>query len=111
MTLVREKAENDKAQGLEQRTKLEKQYNPIINATKESTNKITDELKNNRAIAESQKGAWKSSWISAKLNPRKNFKIKDRRNSANFLENQDFCLKNCENYSAYKSAKISTRKI
>ena len=67
LTLVREKAENEKAQGLEQRIKLEKQYNPIINATKESTNKITDELKNNRAIAESQKGGWKRNFAQSAI--------------------------------------------
>ena len=59
LTLVRQKAENEKAKGLEQQIKLEKQYNPIIKATKESSNKITDELKNSRAIAENQKGVWR----------------------------------------------------
>ena len=59
LSLIRAKAENEKAKGLEQQIKLEKQYNPIIKATKESTNKIADELKNNRAIVEGQKESWK----------------------------------------------------
>lgn len=39
LSIVREKAENEKAKGLEQQIKLEKQFNPIINATKQSTDK------------------------------------------------------------------------
>ena len=76
LAFVRQKAENEKAQGLEQRIKLEKQYNPIINATKESANRITDELKNNRAIAEGQKRSWRRDFtqpaIEYYLNLKKN---------------------------------------
>ena len=59
LSLIRAKAENEKAKGLEQQIQLEKQYNPIIKATKESTDKIANELKNNRAIVEDQKEGWK----------------------------------------------------
>ena len=64
---VRNKAENEKAQGLEQQIKLEKQYNPIIKATKESTNKITDELKSNRALTEGKNGAWKRDFAKSAI--------------------------------------------
>ena len=67
LAFVRNKAENEKAQGLEQQIKLEKQYNPIIKATKESTNKITDELKSSRTIAESQKGSWKRNFAKSAI--------------------------------------------
>jgi hypothetical protein len=76
LSLVREKAENEKAKGLEQQIKLEKQFNPIINATKQSTDKITNELKKNRAVPEGLKGIWKKNYaqpaIDYYLNVKKN---------------------------------------
>ena len=76
LSLIRQKAENEKAKGLEQQIKLEKQYNPIIKATKQSTNKITEELKNNRAIGEGQRGIWRRNFaqsaIEYYLNQKKN---------------------------------------
>ena len=76
LSLIRQKAENEKARGLEQQIKLEKQYNPIIKATKQSTNKITEELKNNRAIGEGQRGIWRRNFaqsaIEYYLNQKKN---------------------------------------
>ena len=42
------RTENEKAGDLQQRMELEKQYSPLIEASKESTNRITKELKNNR---------------------------------------------------------------
>ena len=56
---LRVKSENDKAEGLEQRTQLEKTFSPIIKATKDSTQEITKELKTNRDIVEKEKGYWK----------------------------------------------------
>ena len=67
LAFVRNKAENEKARGLEQQIKLQKQYNPIITATKESTNRITDELKSSRAVAESQKGYWKRDFAKSAI--------------------------------------------
>ena len=67
LSLIRAKAENEKAKGLEQQIKLEKQYNPIIKATKESTNKIADELKNSRAIVEGQKEGWKPNFSDSAI--------------------------------------------
>ena len=67
LVLIRNKAENEKAQGLEQQIKLEKQYNPIIKATKESTNKITNELKSSRTLAEGQKGYWKRNFAKSAI--------------------------------------------
>ena len=76
LSLIRQKAENEKARGLEQQIKLEKQYNPIIKATKQSTNKLTEELKSNRAIGEGQRGAWRRNFaqpaIEYYLNQKKN---------------------------------------
>ena len=57
---VRNKAENDKAVGLQQQIQLQKSYTPLISATQESTKQITEELKNNRAINE--KGYWQESF-------------------------------------------------
>ena len=56
---IQQKAENDKAEGLQQQIQLEKTYTPLIKATQESTKKITEELKNNRAKVEKEKGYWK----------------------------------------------------
>ena len=47
-------AENDKAQGLQKQVQLRQQYSPIIQATHESTQKITDQLKSN-----SEQQPWK----------------------------------------------------
>ena len=65
---LRDKAENDKAEGLKQRVELEKQYRPLIEATKDSSNKITTELKNNRSIKESEKGYWKPNFVRPAIN-------------------------------------------
>ena len=48
------RTENEKAGDLQQRIELEKQYSPLIEASKESTNKITKELKNNRVKEEEE---------------------------------------------------------
>ena len=56
---LRAKAENDKARGMVQQIQLEKTYTPLIKATQESTSKITQELKNNRAVKENEKSYWK----------------------------------------------------
>ena len=37
--------ENDEAKGLEQQVQLQKTFTPLIKATQESTNDITEELK------------------------------------------------------------------
>lgn len=60
---IRHKAENDKAQGLQQQIELNKQYEPLIKATKDSANKITTELKSNRSIKELDKGNWKRNFV------------------------------------------------
>ena len=49
---IKQKYENEKAIGLQQRIDLEKQYQPLLRATEDSTRKITTELKNNRALSE-----------------------------------------------------------
>lgn len=80
---LRVKSENDKAQGLEQQTELEKTFSPIIKATKDSTQEITKELKTNRSITESEKGYWKPNfakpaidyYLSLNKNIDKNFGI------------------------------------
>ena len=53
---IRQKYENEKAIGLQQKIAYEKQHQPLIRATEDSTRKITTELKNNRAVSE--KGYW-----------------------------------------------------
>ena len=60
---IRGKAENDKAQGLQQQIDLNKQYEPLIKATKDSASKITTELKSNRSIKEIDKGYWKQNFV------------------------------------------------
>ena len=42
---LQEKYENDKAVGLQQRIAFEKQYQPLLKASKESSKDITKELK------------------------------------------------------------------
>ena len=49
---LRAEAENNKAKGLTQQMQIVKTYTLLIKATQESTNKITQELKNNRGIKE-----------------------------------------------------------
>ena len=62
------RTENEKAGDLQQRIELEKQYTPLIEASKESTNKITKELKNNRAKEEGTvKGYWKPGYAKPAL--------------------------------------------
>ena len=46
---IQNKSENEKALGLQQRINLEKQYQPLIEATKDSTKQITT-LRSQRKI-------------------------------------------------------------
>ena len=55
---LKEKSLNDKAEGLQRQIQLEKAFTPVVQATKESTAKITEEIKKNRAVKESDKGYW-----------------------------------------------------
>ena len=71
---IRHKAENDKAQGLQQQIELNKQYEPLIKATKDSTSKITTELKNNRSIKEIDKGNWKQNFVKPAIDYYMNLK-------------------------------------
>ena len=86
---IQNKSENEKALGLQQRINLEKQYQPLIQATKDSTNKITTELKNSRSIKESNTGYWNSDFVkpaidyylSLKTNRDKYYGIQKRGNT------------------------------
>ena len=55
---LKEKSLNDKAEGMQRQIQLEKAFTPVVQATKESTAKITEEIKKNRAVKESEKGYW-----------------------------------------------------
>ena len=65
---LRAKAENDKARGLTQQIQLVKTYTPLIKATQESSNKITEELKNNRAVKEEHNPFWKETYTKPAIN-------------------------------------------
>ena len=65
---LRAKAENDKARGLTQQIQLVKTYTPLIKATQESTSKITEELKNNRAVKEDHKLFWNETYAKSAIN-------------------------------------------
>ena len=65
---LRAKAENDKARGLTQQIQLVKSYTPLIKATQESSSKITEELKNNRAVNEDNKPFWKETYTKPAIN-------------------------------------------
>ena len=65
---LRAKAENDKARGLTQQIQLVKTYTPLIKATQESSSKITEELKNNRAVNEDNKPFWKETYTKPAIN-------------------------------------------
>ena len=57
---LKQKSENDKTDNILQKLELEQTYQPIINASKESTTKITNEIKKNRSGHGSKKeGYWK----------------------------------------------------
>ena len=64
---LQEKYENDKAVGLQQRIAFEKQYQPLLKASKESSKDITTELKKNRTIKELDKGYWKPGYVKPAL--------------------------------------------
>ena len=64
---LQEKYENDKAVGLQQRIAFEKQYQPLLKASKESSKDITTELKKNRTIKEIDKGYWKPAYVKPAL--------------------------------------------
>ena len=65
---LRVKAENDKARGLTQQIQLVKTYTPLIKATQESTSKITQEIKNNRAVKENNNPFWKETYAKPAIN-------------------------------------------
>ena len=74
---IKQKYENEKAIGLQQRIDLEKQYQPLLRATEDSTKKITTELKNNRALSE--KGYWNPNFAKSAIDTYLNLKTnKDR---------------------------------
>ena len=62
---LQQKYENEKAIGLQQRIELEKQYEPLISATKDSASKITTELKMKRSMSE--KGLWKPEFAKSAI--------------------------------------------
>ena len=62
---LQQKYENEKAIGLQQRIELEKQYEPLISATKDSASKITTELKMKRSMSE--KGMWKPEFAKSAI--------------------------------------------
>ena len=64
---LQEKYKNDKAVGLQQRIAFEKQYQPLLKASKESSKDITKELKKNRIIKELDKGYWKPDYAKPAL--------------------------------------------
>ena len=55
---IKDKTLDDKAEGLQRKRQIEEVFSPVVGATKESTTKITDEIKKNRAVNESVKGYW-----------------------------------------------------
>ena len=55
---LKEKSLNDKAEGMQRQIQLEKAFTPVVQATKESTAKITEDIKKNRSVTESEKGYW-----------------------------------------------------
>lgn len=73
---IRERSEDEKAQGLRTRVRLSEAFSPIVEATKESTSKITEEIKKSRAVTESGKAYWEpdftKSAIDYYLNLKKN---------------------------------------
>ena len=62
---LQQKYENEKAVGLQQKIELEKQYEPLISATKDSASKITTELKMKRSMSE--KGLWKPEFAKSAI--------------------------------------------
>ena len=62
---LQQKYENEKAVGLQQKMELEKQYEPLISATKDSASKITTELKSKRSMSE--KGIWKPGFAKSAI--------------------------------------------
>ena len=59
---IRDKDENERAVGMQRKIELERKFNPIVQATKESTSQITEEIRKNRAVHEKQKGYWDKSF-------------------------------------------------
>ena len=62
---LQQKYENEKAIGLQQKIEFEKQYEPLISATKDSASKITTELKMKRSMSE--KGMWKPEFAKSAI--------------------------------------------
>ena len=62
---LQQKYENEKAIGLQQKIEFEKQYEPLISATKDSASKITTELKMKRSMSE--KGLWKPEFAKSAI--------------------------------------------
>ena len=64
---VRDRTEDEKAQGMRSKVQLTKAFSPIVEATKESTSKITEEIKKSRAIAESGKAYWEKDFAKSAI--------------------------------------------
>ena len=64
---IRERAEDEKAQGMRTKVQLSKAFSPIVDATKESTSKITQEMKKGRAATESGKGYWEKDFAKSAI--------------------------------------------
>ena len=65
---IRDNDENDRAMGMQRKIELERKFNPIVQAAKESASQITEEIKKNRAVHEKQKGYWDKSFAEPALN-------------------------------------------
>ncbi len=64
---VREKTEDEKAEGMRRKVEIEKVFTPIVEATKESTSKITEEMKKSRATNESEKEYWEKDFAKSAI--------------------------------------------
>ena len=64
---VKERTEDEKAQGMHTKAQLSKAFSPIIEATKDSTTKITEEMKKSRAATELDKGYWDKDYAKSAI--------------------------------------------
>ena len=75
---IKERTEDEKAEGMRRKVQFQKVFTPVVQATKESTSKITEEIKNNRAINENETEYWGKDYVKSAIDYYTNLDTKNR---------------------------------
>ena len=64
---IKERTEDEKAEGMRRKVEIGTVFTPAVEATKESTSKLTEEMKSNRALTENETGYWEKDYVKSAI--------------------------------------------